>query len=67
MATQQSSQIYRHQRVREHQASFCVVVLAVRSLLEGLTYGDRVSELHERLESLTDRSRGVLHTRSSIP
>ncbi len=40
---------------------FLWVVLAVRSLLEGLTYGDRVSELHERLKSLpTDL--GVFYT-----
>ncbi|KAF2111531.1 hypothetical protein BDV96DRAFT_526639 [Lophiotrema nucula] len=31
---------------------FLWVVLAVRSLLDGLTYGDRISELYERLESL---------------
>lgn len=31
---------------------FLWVVLAVRSLLDGLTYGNRISELHERLESL---------------
>jgi hypothetical protein len=31
---------------------FLWVVLAVRSLLDGLTYGDRMAELHQRLESL---------------